>query len=640
MLQRLRTPRTLRRSPYFSSRLARFLTDHSRRILCVNVPDRVAEASCVQELEQRGHVVDKVHAESEEHLLSLVNKYDALLVAPGTKLSRRLLIVGAEHKLQLIGMPVAAIPSEDVDLLEATNQGVMLLQLDSKQVGDRSSVEAESGLGLLIQLARHLPQSIASVRSGKLLDRQQFAGTELAGKNLGVVSIGQAGCRVVEMAHALGLKVFVFDPNLRQEGAELLGLKSVSMDTLYHTCDFITFHAPLTDRTRGMFGDDALEKCKHGVKIVSVPESKGSHGVLNESTLLRGLQSGKISGLALDLLQSSGSKEFFNLSPTWLEVMKHENVITRTHADGLASDDVVQGHKYRLLAENIGDALVQRYYRGVTNGVFMPRSLLPEMRPFLELSESLGRLVHQLILSANPKDRITRVSLAVAGGAQIDITSPQSRQLLQNALLKGMLDSMRGRKKSTNNSEQTKVSLLNASLLATVKGIDVRQGDLTNTTASGRPCLKNCLAVVVETKNKDRLLVEGSVFGGDPRVVRVDEYSDFPAFRPKGNLLIVNNEDVPGAIAGILRELSEAQINIANFGLARQVNVEFPLGILALDSVPSQQTLDALQQLPSNTSTKLHKCKSSKHRKYWMRIVQEEFVEFLLLIGLSFLREV
>ncbi|KAJ8577260.1 hypothetical protein ON010_g1955 [Phytophthora cinnamomi] len=324
----------------------------------------------------------------------------------------------------------------------------------------------------------------------------------------------------------------------------------------------------------------------------------------DENTLLRGLESGKISGVALDLLQSAGSKDGLDLSPTWLELMKHENVITRTHADGAASDDVLQGRKYRLLAENVGDALAQRYYRGVANGVFMPLTLLPEMKPFLELSESLGRFVHQLTLSADPKDHITNVSLAATGGFQIDITTPQARQVLQNSLLKGMLESMREHKQGAEDEDQPDVSLLNASLLAMAKGIDVRQGDLQTDPAAVRRHLKNCLAVVVETKNKDRLLVKGSVFGEDPRVVRVNEYSDFPAFRPKGNLLVFNNEDVPGAIAGILSELSEAKINIANFGLARQNNVELPLGILTLDSVPSDETLNALKDLPSVRSVR------------------------------------
>ncbi|CAI5729983.1 unnamed protein product [Peronospora destructor] len=563
----------------FSSLSHGFTSCSSSRILFIDVPEHVAETSCVQEIVQRGHLVDQVRSTSDAYLTSIVKDYDALMVAPGTKVPRELFRAGAKHKLQLVGVPSAFIPNEDVDLMEATNQGVMLLQLEANQVRDRSSVEAEYSLSLLIQLARHLPRSMASTRSGEPFDRQQFAGTELAGKSLGVVGIGQAGRRVVDMANALGLQVFGFDPNLNHEAAELMGVKCVSMDELYETCDFITFHAPLTAKTRGMFGDNALKKCKQGVKIVAVSEYKTSHGLLDENTLLRGLQTGKVSGVALDLLQSAKSEDGLDLSPTWIELMKHENVITRTHADGTASDDVLQSHKYRLLAENVGDALAQRYYRGVANGVFMPLTLLPEMKPFIELSESLGRFVHLLTLSTDSKDRITNVSLAATGGFQIDITTPQSRQLLQNALLKGILES-------------------------SGEGIDVRQVDLQSDQVAVCRHLKNCLTVVAETKNKDRLLVKGSVFGEDPRVVCVNEYSDFPAFRPKGNLLVFNNEDVPGAIAGILSELSQAEINIANFGLARQSNVELPLGILTLDSVPSDETLNALKKLSSVRSVR------------------------------------
>ncbi|TDH74245.1 hypothetical protein CCR75_006691 [Bremia lactucae] len=577
-------------------------TKRSKRILLIDIPEHVSEVSCAQVLVQRGHTVDQVRAVSDEYLTSVVKNYDALIAAPGTKLSSNLLSVGTKHKLQLVAVPAASIPSEDIDLMEATNQGIMLLQLDSKQVGDRSSVEAEYGLSLLIELARHLPRSMAYMRSSEPLDRQHLVGTELAGKILGVVGIGQAGRRVVDIARTLGLQIYGFDPNVNQEAADLMGVKCVSLDTLYHTCDFITFHAPLTARTRGMFGDEALEKCKAGVKIVSVAEYRGSHGLLNEKTLLRGLESGKIGGVALDILQSVELTENVELSPAWSKLMKQKNVIIRAHEDGAASDNILLSRKYRLLAENVGDALAQRYYRGVANGVFMPLTLQPEMKPFLDLSVSLGRFVHQLTLSADPKDQITKIYIATSGGLQIDITTPKARQAIQNSLLKGMLESM---EKNKENGGQLRISLLNSSLLTMANGIDVRQGDLESDSAAARRNLKNCLTVVVETKSKDRLVVKGSVFGEDPRIVHVDGYSDFPAFRPKGNILVFNNDDVPGAIAGILSELSKAKINIAYFGLARQSNVKYPLGILALDSMPSTETINVLKDLTSVHSVRI-----------------------------------
>lgn len=565
------------------------------RILCVDVPQPVAEVSCVQELVQRGHRVDQVVSADDAYLESVISEYDALLVSPTTKLSRELIKKGAQAKLQLVAVPADAIDSAHIDMMEATNQGVLMLQLEKKQVGDKFSVEAEIGLSLLIQLARNIPVSIAATRSGASYQREQFSGTELSNKNLGIVGLGQAGKCVVEMARAMGLNVFGYDPNLTQEAAENMGVKRYSLDELYANCDFLMFHAPLTARTRGMFNDAALEMCKDGVKIVSVAEYKGLQGLLDEQTLLKGLESGKISGVALDTLQSSAGEGDAELSAAWKQLFAHEKVINKSHVDGKSSSEVTSAKNYRVISENICDALAQRYYRGVANGVFMPLTLLPEMKPFLNLSESLGRFLYQLTISGDPKDHISKISIATSGGVQVDLTSPKAKSALQSAVLKGIFESM-AKHRSASVAPTPKVTLINSSMVAMTNGVDVRQGELLGNEVQH---LNNSITVEVETKGKEKILVMGSVFGEDPRVVRVNEYTDFPAFRPEGNLLIFNNEDKPGAIAGILHELSQSQINIANFGLSRQANVEMALGILALDSVPSTETIESLKQLPT-----------------------------------------
>jgi D-3-phosphoglycerate dehydrogenase / 2-oxoglutarate reductase len=128
-------------------------------------------------------------------------------------------------------------------------------------------------------------------------------------------------------------------------------------------------------------------------------------------------------------------------------------------------------------------------------------------------------------------------------------------------------------------------------------GMDARVGDLA--TRESTTHLNNSITVQVETKSHQQFLVMGSVFGEDPRIVRINEYTDFPAFRPEGNLLLFQNEDKPGAIAGILQELADAKINIANFGLSRHANVDLALGILALDAPVTPETMAKLKQLPT-----------------------------------------
>lgn len=573
------------------------------RVLCVGVPQTLAQAAASRELVQRGLAVESV-ASSDD--LPALGGYDALLVSPSTELPRDLLREGARGKLRFVAVAGDQIESDLVDMMDATNHGLMLLQLEQKQTGARTSVEAELAVSLMLQLARHIPESIATVKAaaqdGKVR-RELFTGTELAGKCIGVVGLGQTGSRVVELALALGMEVVGYDPNLTQEAAALLGVARVELPDLFEASDFITFHAPLTARTRGMFNAAALERCKFGVHLISVAENPGTPGLLDEQAVLSGLDSGKIGGLALDVLVKDG-ETMASWSPEWQKVLEHEHVLAQKHAVGsTASQEAHVAQTYRAIAENVCDAIAHRDYRGVANGVFMPLTLLPEMQPYLALGEALGRLVHQLIVSVEPKDRIAKVSLATSGGVTVDITTPKARSALQSALLKGMLESRaqyaRARHTAGSSPAPPTISLLNASLLAMTSGMDVRQGDLRDDHDVKARHLSNSVTVHVETKSKQKLLVQGSVFGEDPRVVRVNEYSDFPAFRPSGNLLLFNNQDRPGAIAAILKELADAQVNIANFGLARHENVPLALGILSLDSPPPPEAIAALQKLPS-----------------------------------------
>ncbi|DAZ97869.1 TPA: hypothetical protein N0F65_003296 [Lagenidium giganteum] len=591
----LRVPSTLHRHALAATASFSSSSSSAKRVLCVDVPAALADATCVPELVQRGHVVAHASTKHADELARAITHCDALLVAPETSIPRALLVQGAQHGLAAIAVPADAIDSARIDLMEATNQGIMVLQLDKKQVGDKFSVEAEIALSLLIALARQLPASMAATKSGAKLAREQFTGVELCNKQLGIVGLGQAGKCVVEMARAMGLNVVGYDPNLTHEAAQAMGVKRLSLDELYAQCDFVTFHAPLTGRTRRMFDAKALAKCKQGVKIISVAEYKGRNGLLDEQTLVDGLESGHISGVGFDtLLSDDDAGDDSELSPAWKALLAHPRVIAQTHVDSRLAGNGAAARKYRTIAENLSDALAARYYRGVANGVFMGVTLLPEMKPFLQLGESLGRFLFQMSVSGDVKDAIARVSIATGGGIQVDITTPHAKSAIQGAVMKGIMDAQHD--KHGDAALPPRVSLLNSSMLAMTNGIDVRQGELQGSEALH---LNNSITVEVETKSKTKLLVMGSVFGEDPRIVRVNEYTDFPAFRPEGNLLLFKNLDRPGAIACVLKELAQAEINIANFGLSRQANVELAMGILALDSPPSADTLEKLRQLPS-----------------------------------------
>ncbi|MGQ0802179.1 MAG: 3-phosphoglycerate dehydrogenase, partial [Pseudomarimonas sp.] len=118
-------------------------------------------------------------------------------------------------------------------------------------------------------------------------EKKRFVGTELAGKTLGVIGLGAIGVRVANAARALGMQVYGFDPHMTVDGAWQLSadvVKAGSLNELYAAADFISFHVPLNDATRGIFGDAALTVAKRGVALLNFARD----GIIDAAALRKG----------------------------------------------------------------------------------------------------------------------------------------------------------------------------------------------------------------------------------------------------------------------------------------------------------------------------------------------------------------
>jgi len=154
----------------------------------------------------------------------------------------------------------------------------------------------------MMALARHIPQANATLRQGDWR-RSDFVGTELCGKTLGVVGLGNIGSIVSDRARGLKMKIVAYDPFLTQEGATRLGVELATLAEVYARADFLTVHTPLTDDTRGMVGDDAFAAMRDGVRIVNCARG----GIVDEEALLRALEEDVI----LTITASEGDEEAF-----------------------------------------------------------------------------------------------------------------------------------------------------------------------------------------------------------------------------------------------------------------------------------------------------------------------------------------
>src|SRR5580693_3037364 len=166
---------------------------------------------------------------------------DALIVRNEVKVDAELLALAPQ--LKVIGK--AGTGAENIDIEAATAAGVLVMNTPG---GNAVSV-AEHTLGLMVALARSIPQAIASTKSGKW-EKKKFLGTELRGKTLGVMGLGSIGREVVKRARAFAMKIIATDPFVNSQTAADLGITLVSRDELYAQSDYITMHVALTTETQ------------------------------------------------------------------------------------------------------------------------------------------------------------------------------------------------------------------------------------------------------------------------------------------------------------------------------------------------------------------------------------------------------
>ncbi len=129
--------------------------------------------------------------------------------------------------------------------------------------------------------------------------KKEFAGTEIAGKKLGIIGLGAIGVLVANAANRLGMDVYGCDPYLSVDNALNMS-RDITLvktyDEIYSECDFITVHVPLLDSTKGMFDKEAFDKMKDGVIFLNFSRDT----LVNEEDMKAALESGKVKTYVVD----------------------------------------------------------------------------------------------------------------------------------------------------------------------------------------------------------------------------------------------------------------------------------------------------------------------------------------------------
>jgi phosphoglycerate dehydrogenase-like enzyme len=182
-----------------------------------------------------------------------------------------------------------------LDMAACAAQGIVV-----SNTGGVSATAAtvELTLALLLAAARHVPLADAGIRAGRFQEGVP-QGKTLAGKTLGIIGLGRIGTRVARWAQALDMTILAWSQNMTAEQAQAAGARLVDKATLLRESDAVTLHLVLSERTRGILGEQELALMKPGAILVNT--SRGP--LIDEAALLAAVGSGRITA-ALDVYAS------------------------------------------------------------------------------------------------------------------------------------------------------------------------------------------------------------------------------------------------------------------------------------------------------------------------------------------------
>ncbi|MCE7887561.1 MAG: hypothetical protein DYH13_08710 [Alphaproteobacteria bacterium PRO2] len=305
------------------------------KILNLEPQDYSAEAHALLE---RAGTVDNGPL-SRAALKKNIKNYHALIVRLGHKIDKEILSVAGNLKV----IVTATTGLNHIDLGEAEKRGIEILSLKGeREFLDNIHATAEHSFALLLSLIRKIPASACDVHDGKW-NRDDFKGTELNGRTIGIIGYGRIGSKVAKYAGAFGMNVIANDI------LDIPGVNIIDLNSLLSQSDIVSLHVPYSESTHHMIDRPRFRQIKKGALFINTARGE----IVDEAALLEALKSGHIAGAALDVLQgeNSGKKSWLKNDPLWKYARKNSNLLITPHTggatyDSMAKTEIFMAHKF------------------------------------------------------------------------------------------------------------------------------------------------------------------------------------------------------------------------------------------------------------------------------------------------------
>ena len=477
----------------------------------------------------------------KDELLQALQEVDVAITRSSTPVKEKFL--SAVPSLKAVVR--AGVGVDNVDIDGCSKQGIVVMNIPTAN----TIAAVELTMTHILSAIRNFPSANAQLKNERKWKREDWYGTELKGKKVGVIGFGNIGSRVGIRCKAFEAEVLTYDPYILPSKAINAGVSYVKDFDKILSCDIITIHTPKNAETTNMITAKELAKMKDGVILINCARG----GLYNEDDLYQSLQSGKVRWAGIDV---------FDKEPgTSCKLLDLPNVYVTPHigANTLESQEEIAKQAAQVAMEAA---------RGIAypNALNLPTSTtqLPDFAShYMELTQKLGL----------DKSVLTSIKITAQGEISNHIDS------LETYAIVGVLKPSLG----------DKINYVNAPFLAKERGIEI-----VKEASESSKSYKNLITLTAYTNNGS-LSVSGTVF--DDNIIRLSAINEFEVLiEPKGRMLLFKNTDVPGVIGNVGQILGKHKINIADFRLARNAKNE-ALAVILVDNAVSSEVLQELAQV-------------------------------------------
>jgi D-3-phosphoglycerate dehydrogenase len=313
-------------------------------LVTVNTLDLSRAPEAISILEAVGKLVSL--PPDRRDVLAAMREADAYLASASVIIDEEFL--ASAPRLRVIGSPSTG--TDHMDLAAIDRRGIVRFDISREyELINSFSATSELAFGLLLALIRKLKPALSAAERGDWA-RERYTGFQLLGKTLGILGLGRLGAISARIGHGFGMKVIACDTKPKA----VPNVTMVDFQTLLRQSDVLTVHIHLTPETDGIIGPAAFEQMKPTAILLNTSRGR----IVDETALLAALQSGRIAGAGLDVIDGewlSDDERYHH--PLVAYARDNESLLISPHIGGATTESIYGARIF--MAKKIADWLRQ-----------------------------------------------------------------------------------------------------------------------------------------------------------------------------------------------------------------------------------------------------------------------------------------